>query len=113
MNIFEAILNNSKNRVKFSRKKKCDVCHEVKFVAHECSDCYSNGFDDTANKLYESGKEEEQERIIKLIEKDIELQSTKLTHNFESDKAIEWRLTGMRFLIKKVHKSSERSEVKK
>ena len=25
-----------KDRVKFSRKKKCDVCKEIKLVAHEC-----------------------------------------------------------------------------
>ena len=52
---------------------------------------------------YQKGVQEERERIIKLIKQDIEFQSSKLKHDFESDKAIEWRLTGMKFMIKKIN----------
>ncbi len=53
-------------------------------------------------KFYMDGVLDERERIIRLIKKDIEFQSSKLKHDFESDKAIEWRLTGMRFMIEKI-----------
>ena len=33
-----------KRRVKFTRKKKCDVCKQIKMVTHECEDCYDDGF---------------------------------------------------------------------
>lgn len=41
--ITDNILLFSKDRVKFTRLKKCDVCHKVKKVAHECEDCYTKG----------------------------------------------------------------------
>lgn len=58
----------TKDRVKFSRKKKCDVCHEVKMVAHECEICYNKGFDSTADNLFKAGKEEAIEAEIKFLE---------------------------------------------
>ena len=59
--------------------------------------------DKLISEAYRKGLRTERNRIINLIKKDIEFQSSKLKHDFESDKAIEWRLTGMRFLIKKIN----------
>ena len=41
-------------------------------------------------------------KIIKLIEEDIEYQVSKLQNDFEKDKAINWRVTGMERLKRKV-----------
>jgi len=59
-----------KNRVKFTRKKKCDVCKKIKPVAHECEDCYMEGFGKTTCE-HEEGEKEERERILKLINKKV------------------------------------------
>ena len=58
-----------KNRVNFTRKKKCDVCKKVKTVSYECEECYMNGFDKMGNKFWQWGKEELAKEIIKTIEK--------------------------------------------
>ena len=52
---------------------------------------------------YQAGVREEKERIIKLIKKDIEFQSSQLKKDFELDKAILWRVDGMEFMIEKIN----------
>ena len=43
------------------------------------------------------------EDILKLINKDIEYQKTKLTGDFEKDKLTNWRITGMEYLKKELN----------
>lgn len=61
-------LNEIKNRVKFSRKKKCDVCKEIKLVTHECESCYSKGFDETYINFRKEGREDLMKEVLELIE---------------------------------------------
>ena len=42
--------------------------------------------------------------ILKLIDGDIEYQKSKLTGNFEKDKLLKWRITGMEYLKKELKK---------
>ncbi len=51
---------------------------------------------------YIDGVLDERERIIKLIEEDVAYQKTKLEDNFENDKSILWRITGMELLLRKL-----------
>ncbi len=63
--------------------------------------------DKLISEAYRKGLRTERNRIINLIKKDIEFQSSKLKHDFESDKAIEWRLTSW-FFVWPVRSLSER-----
>ena len=56
---------------------------------------------------YQKGVAEERERIIYLIEKDIEFQSGQLKHIFQNDNAILWRVKGMKFMIKKIKENGK------
>lgn len=61
------ILQSIKNRVRFTRKKKCDVCKEEKKVAFECEDCYNNGFEKTQNTIWEMAQEDILEGVLKIL----------------------------------------------
>ena len=40
--------------------------------------------------------------VLRLIEEDIEYQNSKLQNDYEKDKSIHWRVTGMELLKRKV-----------
>ncbi len=46
--------------------------------------------------------------ILKLIDKDIEYQKTKLVGDFEKDKPIKWRIVGFKNLRSRITKESKR-----
>ena len=50
-----------------------------------------------------TGYEILEENILKLIDKDIKYQKTKLIRNFEKDKPINWRITGFEYLKKELN----------
>ena len=50
-----------------------------------------------------------EENILKLIDGDIEYQKSKLTGNFEKDKPLKWRITGMEYLKKELKKEVRNS----
>ncbi len=58
-----------KNRVKFTRKKKCDVCKEVKMVSHECENCYSEGFEKTINNISKNSREDLMKEVLNVLSK--------------------------------------------
>jgi len=49
-------------------------------------------------KGYKKGYEKAKEEIKKAIDRDIEIQEGQLTGDFEKDKPIKWRITGMEAL---------------
>ena len=65
----EININKLKNRVKFSRKKKCDVCKQNKLVSHECEECYSDGFEKTINNFFKAGGEDMKKQILEVLSK--------------------------------------------
>ncbi len=55
------------------------------------------------------GYESLEENILRLIDKDIEYQKSKLTGDFEKDKPTKWRITGMEYLKKELNKEVRNS----
>lgn len=60
---------------------------------------------------YQKGREECGQDIIRIIEKDIEYQKTKLQNDFHKDKALSWRITGMEFIIQKIRNLNQEGNV--
>ena len=75
---------------------------EIKITNKIIDDISQHNRDIDGRSDYLKGLRTERERITNLIKKDIEFQSSKLKHDFESDKAILWRIEGMKFLINKI-----------
>lgn len=45
-------------------------------------------------------------KVERLLEQDIEHQKSQLVNNFEADKALKWRITGMEVIMKKLKELS-------
>ncbi len=52
--------------------------------------------------LIASAEHDERKRILRLIDKDIELQKMNLGKSFEDNKPGNWRITGMEYLKKNI-----------
>jgi|SRR6056297_4249019 len=96
---------------------KCRQCGENKDFFHylydgsskpfvkfpTCKKCFEKTPETSLEEEWkEKGKQDERERIKKEINKDIEYQKSLLTGDFEKDKPIKWRITGMEALKKRI-----------
>ena len=101
-----------KNRVKFTRKKKCDVCHEVKLVTYECEECYMKGFDNFLKEYESKMKVKIWKDLLNLIN-ELNLSIYKRPIQKETKNFVDYFREKIQDLIKKYKKESELSGDKK